>query len=92
MRNLTTNELKKCKSNLVEEEEMGWKTALSGYFLILFSNILCDPYESQNCYDALKGDTQSVHDFTVEGLTANEKYDFSSYKNKVMLIVNVASF
>lgn len=74
--------------------EMGRKGTLSGacYLLVLLTNVLCDPYEPEECLAPVEGDTQNVHEFKIDGLTNNLKYDFSDYKNKVMLIVNVASF
>jgi glutathione peroxidase len=71
---------------------MDWKVVISGYFLLFFSHIRCDPFEYSDCFGPRNGDTEHLFEYKVNGLAPNENYDFSSYQGKVMLAVNVASF
>ena len=68
-----------------------WKV---GFLLpLLGALVLGDPYEFSDCSPPqLTGEDENVFEFKTKKLTEDEDIEFSVYKNKVMMIVNVASF
>jgi len=67
-----------------------WKV---GFLLpLLVALVHSDPYEFSDCSPPSNGDQENVYQFKTRKLNAEEDTEFSIYKNKVIMVVNVASF